>query len=196
MRQFLSERNLASTISKNQSCRVDGLRRCCQFGDAYGRRTRPGCKGLRKLLDRLKRKMRALVKRETKPGLWLEEVPEPEIGINDVLIRVDRTGICGTDLHIYKWDAWAQKTIPVPMVVGHEFVGEVVSAGPNAAGFQPGDLVSGEGHITCGRCRHCLAGQRHLCPHTQGVGVNRPGAFAEYLALPVSNVWKHDPGID
>src|SRR5437764_2092159 len=140
--------------------------------------------------------MKALVKRQSQPGLWLEDVPEPTPGPNDVLIRIDRTGICGTDLHIYKWDAWAQKTIPVPMVVGHEFVGEVVSAGPNAAGFQPGDLVSGEGHITCGRCRHCLAGQRHLCPHTQGVGVNRPGAFAQYLALPAGTVWKHDPTID
>src|SRR5262249_21874336 len=117
-------------------------------------------------------------------------------GPNDVLIRIDRTGICGTDLHIYKWDDWAQKTIPVPMVVGHEFVGEVVQVGPNVADFKPGDIVSGEGHITCGHCRHCLAGQRHLCPKTQGVGVNRPGAFAEYLSLPATNVWKHHDGID
>jgi threonine 3-dehydrogenase len=140
--------------------------------------------------------MKALVKKRSEPGLWLDNVPEPKIGPNDVLIRIDRTGICGTDLHIYKWDAWAQKTIPVPLVVGHEFVGEIVEVGANAAGFAIGDVVSGEGHIVCGRCRHCLAGQKHLCPHTQGVGVNRAGAFAEYLALPVSNVWKHNSSID
>src|SRR5258708_5770547 len=140
--------------------------------------------------------MKALVKRERQAGLWLEEVPEPEVGINDVLIRVDRTGICGTDLHIYKWDAWAQKTIPVPMVVGHEFVGEVVYVGENVNDFFPGEIVSGEGHVVCGRCRNCLAGRRHLCAHTVGVGVNRPGAFAEYLALPMTNVWHHRPGID
>ena len=140
--------------------------------------------------------MKALVKLRSEPGLWLADVPEPAAGPNDVLIRIDRTGICGTDLHIYKWDAWARKTIPVPMVVGHEFVGEVVQVGANVADFKAGDVVSGEGHITCGHCRHCLAGQRHLCPKTQGVGVNRPGAFAEYLALPATNVWKHDPGID
>ena len=140
--------------------------------------------------------MKALVKLRSEPGLWLQDVPEPTAGPNDVLIRVDRTGICGTDLHIYKWDAWAQKTIPVPMVVGHEFVGEVVEVGANVPDFKPGDVVSGEGHITCGHCRHCLAGQRHLCSKTQGVGVNRPGAFAEYLSLPATNVWKHHPGID
>lgn len=140
--------------------------------------------------------MPALVKRESKPGLWLEEVPVPTIGINDVLIRVDRTGICGTDLHIYKWDAWAQKTIPVPMVVGHEFVGEIVEIGSNVQGFELGELVSGEGHVVCGRCRNCLAGRRHLCKDTQGVGVNRQGAFAEYVALPMSNVWHHQPEID
>ncbi|MFN5467553.1 MAG: L-threonine 3-dehydrogenase [Pirellulaceae bacterium] len=140
--------------------------------------------------------MAALVKRESKPGLWLEEVPVPKIGINDVLIRVDRTGICGTDLHIYKWDAWAQKTIPVPMVVGHEFVGEVVEVGANVHDFFPGEIVSGEGHVVCGRCRNCLAGRRHLCKATEGVGVNRPGAFAEYIALPMSNVWHHHPKID
>ncbi len=140
--------------------------------------------------------MAALVKRESKPGLWLEEVPVPEIGINDVLIRVDRTGICGTDLHIYKWDAWAKKTIPVPMVVGHEFVGEVVDVGANVHDFFPGEIVSGEGHVVCGRCRNCLAGRRHLCKATEGVGVNRPGAFAEYIALPMSNVWHHHPKID
>src|SRR5437588_5846399 len=139
--------------------------------------------------------MKALVKKERKPGLWLEDVPEPEIGINDVLIRVDRTGICGTDLHIYKWDAWAQKTIPVPMVVGHEFVGEVVERGSNVNDFFPGEIVSGEGHVVCGRCRNCLAGRRHLCAYTQGVGVNRPGAFAEFVALPMTNIWHHQPGI-
>lgn len=140
--------------------------------------------------------MKALVKRHSEPGLWLEDVPVPEYGINDVLIRVDRTGICGTDLHIYKWDAWAQKTIPVPMVVGHEFVGEIVAVGDNVHDFFPGEVVSGEGHVVCGRCRNCLAGRRHLCKATQGVGVNRPGAFAEYLALPMSNVWHHRPDIN
>ena len=140
--------------------------------------------------------MQALVKREARPGLWLDEVPVPEIGINDVLIQVDRTGICGTDLHIYNWDAWAQKTIPVPMTVGHEFVGEIVAVGANVHDFFPGDVVSGEGHVVCGRCRNCLAGRRHLCKATQGVGVNRPGAFAEYLALPMTNVWHHAPDID
>lgn len=140
--------------------------------------------------------MKALVKREAAPGLWLEEVPEPQVGINDVLIRVKRTAICGTDLHIYHWDAWAQKTIPTPMVVGHELVGEIVEVGSNVNDFKPGQLVSGEGHVVCGRCRNCLAGRRHLCAHTSGVGVNRPGAFAEYLALPMSNVWEHRPGID
>jgi threonine 3-dehydrogenase len=140
--------------------------------------------------------MKALVKRERAPGLWLEEVPEPKYGINDVLIRVGRTGICGTDVHIYNWDAWAQRTIPVPMVVGHEFVGEVVAVGSNVADFRPGDIVSGEGHVVCGRCRNCLAGRRHLCKDTKGIGVNRPGAFAEYIALPMTNVWLHDPAID
>jgi threonine 3-dehydrogenase len=140
--------------------------------------------------------MKALVKRHATPGLWLEDVPEPKIGINDVLIRVDRTGICGTDLHIYNWDAWAQKTIPVPMVVGHEFVGEIVEVGSNVTDFFPGEIVSGEGHVVCGRCRNCLAGRRHLCAHTSGIGVNRPGAFAEYLALPMTNVWHHRPEID
>ncbi len=140
--------------------------------------------------------MKALVKRERRPGLWLEEVPEPEVGINDVLIRVDRTGICGTDLHIYKWDAWAQATIPVPMVVGHEFVGEVVRVGANVKDFGAGDTVSAEGHVVCGRCRNCLAGRRHLCKGTRGIGVNRPGAFAEFISVPVTNVWHHDNGID
>jgi threonine 3-dehydrogenase len=140
--------------------------------------------------------MKALVKRKAEPGLWLEDVPEPTIGINDVLIRVHRTGICGTDVHIYKWDAWAAKTIPVPMVIGHEFVGEVAEVGSNVADFHPGQIVSGEGHVVCGRCRNCLAGRRHLCADTKGVGVDRAGAFAEYLALPMSNVWVHRKGID
>ncbi|MBI3862801.1 MAG: L-threonine 3-dehydrogenase [Planctomycetia bacterium] len=140
--------------------------------------------------------MQALVKARSEPGLWLEDVPVPEYGINDVLIRVDRTGICGTDLHIYKWDAWAQKTIPVPMVVGHEFVGEIVAVGSNVKDFFPGDVVSGEGHVVCGRCRNCLAGRRHLCKDTKGVGVNRAGAFAEYLSLPMTNVWHHRHDID
>jgi threonine 3-dehydrogenase len=139
--------------------------------------------------------MRALVKREARPGLWLEEVPRPELGINDVMIEVLRTAICGTDVHIYNWDAWAQKTIPVPMVVGHEFVGRIVEVGENARGFRAGDIVSGEGHIVCGQCRNCLAGRRHLCKDTRGVGVNRPGCFAEYVAIPASNVWYHAPGI-
>ena len=140
--------------------------------------------------------MKALVKAKSEPGLWLQDVPEPKCGINDVLIHVDRTGICGTDLHIYKWDAWAQKTIPVPMVVGHEFVGEIVEVGENVNDFFPGEIVSGEGHVVCGRCRNCLAGRRHLCAHTVGVGVNRSGAFAEYLSLPMTNVWHHRAGID
>jgi len=140
--------------------------------------------------------MKALVKRKSEPGLWLEDVPEPSIGLNDVLIRVDRTGICGTDLHIYRWDEWAQKTIPVPLVIGHEFAGEIVEVGSNVKDFFSGQIVSGEGHVVCGRCRNCLAGRRHLCADTKGVGVNRPGAFAEYLALPMTNVWVHSNGID
>src|SRR5258705_159413 len=140
--------------------------------------------------------MKALVKRKSETGLWLEDVPEPKIGINDVLIKIDRTGICGTDVHIYKWDEWAKKTIPVPMVVGHEFVGEIVKVGSNVQDFFPGQVVSGEGHVVCGHCRNCLAGRRHLCAATRGIGVNRPGAFAEYLALPMSNVWVHPNGID
>jgi len=141
-------------------------------------------------------KMQALVKRERKPGLTLEEVDVPGIGINDVLIRVDRTGICGTDLHIYKWDAWAQKTIPAPMVVGHEFAGEIVEVGSNVADFKPGDIVSAEGHVVCGRCRNCLAGRRHLCKDTKGIGVNRPGAFAEFISVPMTNVWHHRNDVD
>ena len=140
--------------------------------------------------------MKALVKREQTEGLWLEDVPEPECGINDVLIRIDRTGICGTDLHIFKWDAWAQGAVPVPMVVGHEFVGTIVDTGDNVKDFHPGDVVSGEGHVVCGQCRNCFAGKRHLCNDTKGIGVNRPGAFAEYIALPMTNVWKHRSSID
>jgi threonine 3-dehydrogenase len=139
--------------------------------------------------------MRALVKARAERGLWLQDVPEPEYGINDVLIRVRRTGICGTDVHIYQWDEWAQQTIPVPMVIGHEFVGEIAAVGANISDFRVGDLVSGEGHVTCGRCRNCLAGRRHLCAHTSGVGVNRPGAFAEYIALPMTNIWRHHAGV-
>jgi threonine 3-dehydrogenase len=125
----------------------------------------------------------------------MDDVPVPEIGINDVLIQVLRTGICGTDVHIYNWDAWAQKTIPVPMVVGHEFVGRIVAVGSNVKDFHEAEIVSGEGHVVCGHCRNCLAGRRHLCKDTKGVGVNRPGAFAEYLSLPMTNVWVHDPSI-
>lgn len=140
--------------------------------------------------------MKALVKKNAEPGLWLEEVPEPTVSVNDVLIRVAKTGICGTDFHIYSWDAWAQKTIQVPMVVGHEFVGEIVEVGSNVSDFFPGEIVSAEGHVVCGHCRNCLAGRRHLCKNTSGIGVNRPGAFAEYIAVPMTNVWHHRPGID
>ena len=140
--------------------------------------------------------MKALVKSQAAKGLWLEDIPEPEIGINDVLIKVRYAGICGTDLHIYQWDDWAQKTIRVPMAIGHEFVGEVVQVGSNVNDFFPGDIVSGEGHVVCGRCRNCMAGRRHLCANTQGVGVNRAGAFAEYISLPMTNIWRHHPGID
>jgi threonine 3-dehydrogenase len=140
--------------------------------------------------------VKALVKSQAKPGLWLEDIAEPTIGINDVLIRVLRTGICGSDIHIYDWNEWAQQTIPVPMAIGHEFVGEVVRSGSNVADFQAGELVSGEGHVVCGRCRNCLAGRRHLCANTSGVGVNRPGCFAELIALPMTNVWRHDPKVD
>jgi len=140
--------------------------------------------------------MKALVKSKSEPGLWLADVEKPRFGINDVLIRVHRAGICGTDVHIYKWDDWARQTIPVPLVIGHEFVGEIAETGANVADFYPGDVVSGEGHVVCGRCRNCLAGRRHLCAHTLGVGVNRPGAFAEYIALPMTNIWRHHDGID
>src|SRR5271169_1945565 len=140
--------------------------------------------------------MKALVKKERKPGLWLEDVPKPQVGINDVLIHVDRAGICGTDLHIYKWDDWAQKTIPVPMVIGHEFVGEVAEVGANVTDFFEGEIVNAEGHVVCGRCRNCLAGRRHLCKDTMGIGVNRPGAFAEFISVPMTNFWHHRDGID
>jgi threonine 3-dehydrogenase len=140
--------------------------------------------------------MKALVKNKREPGLWLEDVPEPAIGINDLLIRVLRTGICGTDLHIHSWDAWAQRTVPTPLIIGHEFVGEIVEIGGNVNDFRVGDIVSGEGHLVCGRCRNCMAGRRHLCAHTQGIGVNRDGAFAEYIALPMTNVWHHATEID
>jgi threonine 3-dehydrogenase len=139
--------------------------------------------------------MKALVKSKPEPGLWLEEIPVPTIGINDVLIRVDKTAICGTDVHIWNWDAWAQSTIPVPMAVGHEFVGRVVEIGSNVMDLKAGDRVSAEGHVVCGRCRNCLAGRRHLCAHTKGVGVNRPGCFAEYVAVPAANIWRHSDTI-
>lgn len=139
--------------------------------------------------------MKALVKAKAERGLWIEDAPEPQAGINDVKIRVLATGICGTDLHIFEWDAWAQKTIPVPLIIGHEFVGEIVEVGSNVTDFRVGDRVSGEGHVVCGRCRNCLAGRRHLCAHTKGVGVNRAGAFAEYIVLPMGNIWRHSPGI-
>lgn len=139
--------------------------------------------------------MKALVKKYREPGIWMEEVPIPEIGINDVLIKIKKTSICGTDIHIYNWDQWSQETIPVPMTIGHEFVGEVVKIGENVQDVEIGEIVSGEGHLVCGRCRNCLAGRRHLCMNTSGVGVNRPGAFANYLSIPVSNVWHCDPKI-
>jgi len=140
--------------------------------------------------------VKALVKRGNAPGLILEDAPIPAVEANDVLIRVLKTGICGTDLHIYKWDDWARKTIPFPMIVGHEFVGEIVEVGSNVKDFFPGEIVSAEGHVVCGHCRNCLAGRRHLCKDTVGIGVNRPGAFAEYIAVPQTNVWHHRPEIN
>lgn len=134
--------------------------------------------------------MRALVKKKRAPGIWLDEVPVPEVGHNDVLIRVHKTSVCGTDIHIYNWDEWAQHTIPVPMTVGHEFAGEVAAMGSEVSGFREGDRVAGEGHITCGHCRNCRAGRRHLCRNTSGVGVNRPGSFADYVALPATNAFR------
>jgi threonine 3-dehydrogenase len=139
--------------------------------------------------------MKALVKKERAKGLWLEDVPVPEMGINDVMIKIKKTSICGTDVHIYQWNEWAQKTIPVPMVIGHEFVGVVEKTGSNVSDVKIGELVSGEGHVVCGVCRNCRAGRRHLCPKTSGVGVNRTGAFAEYLVIPVTNIWQCDPSI-
>ena len=143
----------------------------------------------------MQRTMKAIAKSKAEPGLWLEEVPVPEVGPDDVLIRTKKASVCGTDIHIYNWDAWAQQTIPVPMQIGHEFVGEIAQVGSNVRGFTEGDLVVGEGHITCGHCRNCLAGRRHLCPNTQGVGVNRPGAWAEFVAIPATNAWHADPSI-
>ncbi|MFQ5467557.1 MAG: L-threonine 3-dehydrogenase [Kiloniellaceae bacterium] len=133
--------------------------------------------------------MKALVKAKPEPGIWMEDVPVPEVGHNDILIRVRKTAICGTDIHIFNWDPWSQRTIPVPMTVGHEFVGEVAKIGGEVKGLRIGERVSGEGHITCGHCRNCRAGRRHLCRNTVGVGVNRPGAFAEYLSLPAANAF-------
>jgi threonine 3-dehydrogenase len=140
--------------------------------------------------------MLALVKTQAGPGLELREVPRPGVGINDVLMRVRKAGICGTDLHIESWDAWAEATIKPPLIVGHEFVGQIVEVGSNVSDFHAGEIVSGEGHVVCGRCRHCLAGRRHLCAHTIGLGVGRDGAFAEYVVLPMTNVWHHWDGID
>jgi len=140
--------------------------------------------------------MKALVKLKAEPGIWMDDVPMPESGINDVLIQIQRTAICGTDMHIYHWNEWAQRTIPVPMVVGHEFVGEIVEVGSNVNDFRPGQVVSGEGHIVCGRCRNCMAGRRHYCAYTSGIGVNRSGAFAEFISLPMANVWEHRDNID
>jgi threonine 3-dehydrogenase len=140
--------------------------------------------------------MKALVKERASPGIWLGDVPKPTVGPNDVLIRVRRAAICGTDMHIYNWDPWAAKTIPVPMAVGHEYCGEIVEVGSEVAGFEPGDRVSGEGHITCGYCRNCRAGRRHLCRNTVGVGVNRPGCFAEYVVIPAFNAFKLPESID
>ncbi len=139
--------------------------------------------------------MRALVKRHPEAGIWMEEVPVPSAGVNEVLIEVEKTAICGTDLHIYKWDAWSQRTIRTPLVIGHEFVGRIVELGPGVENYQLGDRVSAEGHITCGQCRNCRAGRRHLCTHTRGIGVNLPGAFAEYIAVPASNLWLIPPQI-
>lgn len=143
----------------------------------------------------MKKTMKALVKKKAEPGIWMDEVPVPEIGVNDVLIKIKKTSICGTDVHIYNWDEWAQKTIPVSMVVGHEYVGTIEAIGSNVQDVKIGELVSGEGHIVCGHCRNCRAGRKHLCPNTKGVGVNRPGCFAEYLSIPVTNVWHCDPKI-
>jgi len=140
--------------------------------------------------------MKALVKAKPEAGLSFEDVPIPAIGRGDVLIKVLRTGICGTDLHIYSWDPWARANVPVPLVIGHEFVGQIVELGVDVDDLETGDLVSGEGHLVCGRCRNCIAGRRVQCARTKGIGVNFPGAFAEYIALPATNVWRHMAGID
>jgi len=140
--------------------------------------------------------VKALVKERAEPGLWMREVEVPPVGSDDVLIRVARTGICGTDLHIHAWDEWAARTVPTPLVIGHEFVGEIVEVGSGVRSHVVGEIVSGEGHIVCGRCRNCMAGRRHLCAHTRGLGVERPGAFAEFVSLPAVNVWHHADGID
>ncbi len=139
--------------------------------------------------------MKALVKARAEPGIWMQEVPVPGVGHNDVLIRVGKTSICGTDLHIYNWDEWARKTIPVPMAVGHEFCGEIIEIGSEVSGYRPGDRVSAEGHVTCGYCRNCRAGRRHLCRNSSGIGVNRPGCFAEYVSVPALNLFKLPPAI-
>ena len=134
--------------------------------------------------------MKALSKLKAEPGIWMTDVPKPELGHNDVMIKIRKTAICGTDVHIYNWDEWSQKTIPVPMVVGHEYIGEIVAIGQEVKGFKIGDRVSGEGHITCGHCRNCRGGRTHLCRNTIGVGVNREGCFAEYLVIPAFNAFK------
>lgn len=139
--------------------------------------------------------MKAIIKKFPEKGVWMEDVPMPEMGDNDVLIRIKKTSICGTDIHIYNWDDWAQNTIKTPMVIGHEYVGEIVDFGKNVDNVVKGDIVTGEGHIVCGKCYHCLNEQQHLCPNTYGVGVNRDGAFAEYLVIPATNVWHCDPSI-
>jgi len=140
--------------------------------------------------------VKALVKSRAAEGLWLEDVPMPTMGISDVMIRVLRTGVCGTDLHIFNWDAWAQKTIPIGLTIGHEFVGVIEKVGSNVTEYKPGEIVSGEGHIVCGRCRNCMAGRFHMCANTSGIGVNRNGAFAEYIVMPMTNIWHHHEGID
>ncbi len=140
--------------------------------------------------------MKAIVKSKAEPGLWLEDVPEPKIGINDVLLRMKKTGICGTDVHIYNWDTWSQQTIKIPTILGHELCGEIVEVGSNVSDFFVGDIVSVEGHLVCGRCRNCLAGRRYKCAHTLGFGVNTDGGFAEYMAVPYTNIWKHEKDID
>src|SRR4030042_4671622 len=139
--------------------------------------------------------MKALTKKKPQPGLWMEDVSVPEVGTNDVLIKIQKAAICGTDIHIFNWDKWSQKTIKTPLVIGNEFVGTIEKIGGNVHDVELGELVSGEGHIVCGRCRNCLAGRRHLCMKTSGVGVNRTGAFAEYLCIPMTNVWFADPKI-